>query len=77
MKVKNKCCDQCLFTKNKIVSERRKVELLDEIKKEDTHFICHKATIENQDHVCRGFYASKTSNLIRVSQRLGLIEYVD
>ncbi len=77
MKISNKCCGQCLFSKNKIVSDDRKEQLLDKIKDEDSHFICHKATIANQDIVCRGFYENKTSNLIRISERLNMIEFVD
>lgn len=77
MEVKKKCCGQCLFSKNKIVSDERKENLLSDIKREDTHFICHKASIEGKDHVCRGFYDKKTSNMIRISQRLNMIKFVD
>lgn len=77
MQVKKKCCGQCLFGKNKIVSDQRKRDLLSSIEKSDAHFTCHKATIENKDIVCRGFYEVKTSNMIRISQRLGMIEFVD
>ena len=73
LKVKKKCCGQCLFSKNKIVSDKRKDQLLNEIEMEDGHFICHKSN----DHVCRGFYEKKTSNMIRISQRLGMVEFVN
>lgn len=77
MEVKKKCCGQCLFSKNKIVSDERKAQLLSDIEKSDAHFTCHKATIDNKDIVCRGFYENKTSNMIRISQRLGVIKFVD
>ena len=77
LQVTKKCCGECLFGKNKIVSDERKKILLREIEREDTHFICHKATIKNKEVVCRGFYENKTSNMIRISQRLGMVEFVD
>lgn len=77
LEVKKKCCNQCLFSKNKIVSEERKQGLLKEIESEDSYFVCHKASIEGKNHVCRAFYEQKTSNLIRISQRLGIVAFVD
>ena len=77
LQVTKKCCGQCLFGKNKIVSDKRKQQLLNDIERKDTHFICHKATIKNKEVVCRGFYENKTSNMIRISQRLGMVEFVD
>ena len=76
LQVKKKCCGQCLFSKNKIVSEARKKSLLKEIQKDDTHFICHKATIEKKEIVCRGFYEQRTSQMIRIAQRLNMVEFV-
>ena len=77
LQVKKKCCGQCLFSKNKIVSEARKKSLLKDIENNDTHFICHKATIEKKEVVCRGFYEQRTSQMIRISQRLNMVEFVD
>lgn len=77
LKVLKKCCGECLFTKNKIVSDKRREQLLKEIEAKDSHFICHKASMQDKEAVCRGFYEKKTSNFIRISQRLGMIEFVD
>lgn len=77
LQVTKKCCGQCLFGKNKIVSDKRKQQLLNDIERKDSHFICHKATIKNKEVVCRGFYENKTSNMIRISQRLDMVEFVD
>ena len=76
-KVKKECCGQCLFSKNKIVSDKRKDGILSDCAKNQNHFICHKATIENQDICCKGFYDTQTSNMIRIAQRLGAVEFVD
>jgi len=69
-------CDQCLFSKDRIVSNSRRVEVLAECKRRDSHFICHKATLLNQDVCCRGFFDTQTSQLIRIAGRLGAIEFV-
>ena len=76
-KVKKECCGQCLFSKDKIVSNQRRKSILNDCRKSDNHFTCHKATIENKDICCKGFYDSQTSNMIRISQRLNMVEFVD
>lgn len=77
MKVKSKCCGQCLFSKNKIVSDTRKADILKGCATNDNHFICHKATINNEDICCKGFYDTQTSNMIRIASRLNMVEFVD
>lgn len=76
-KVKKERCNECLFSKNKIVSDERRLELLSDCITNDSHFICHKASIDGEDICCRGFYDSSSSNLIRISGRLNMIEFVD
>jgi hypothetical protein len=77
MKVCDKPCDQCLFSKGRIVSAARVKEVLSECKRNDQHFICHKASIFGHDVCCRTFYDTKTSNLIRIMQRLRFIQFVN
>lgn len=76
-KVKKKCCVECLFGANKIVSDESKASILMDCARNDTHFICHEGTIAGEDICCRAFYNTGTSNLIRISQRLNMIEEVD
>lgn len=78
-KVMKKCCGECLFSKNKIVSESRKKSLLSDIKRNQGFFECHKATAENKVICCRGFYEQKghESQMIRISQRLGAVEFIE
>ena len=76
-KVKKDRCNECLYSKDKIVSDSRRKELLSDIKKNDLHFVCHKASIKGESICCKGFYDSATSNLIRISQRLGMVDFVD
>jgi hypothetical protein len=77
LEVKEKQCDQCLFSKNRIVSAKRMKDILQGCARKDTHFICHKGTIENKDIVCRGFFENRTSQLIRIACRLNAIKFVD
>lgn len=77
LKVKKECCGKCLFGKNKIVSNERKKDILKGCLQEDNHFICHEATIEKKEVVCAEFYKRQSSQMIRISQRLGMIEMVD
>lgn len=70
-------CDQCLFSKDRIVSAERVREILAECEEQDTHFTCHKATIEDRHVCCRGFYDTRTSQGIRIAQRLGMVEFVN
>ena len=76
-KVKKECCNQCLFSKDKIVSNKRRQQILSDCRQNDNHFICHKATIDGDDICCNGFYKSQTTNMIRISQRMGWIELVN
>ena len=78
-KVQKKKCDQCLFTANKIVDDKRKREILIETKQSDSFFICHKATLENDKVCCRGFWDKHKHdfNLGRIAQRLNCVQMVD
>ncbi len=76
-KVKKECCNQCLFSKDKIVSNKRRQQILSDCRQNDTHFICHKASMSGDDICCNGFYESQTTNMIRISQRMGWIELVN
>ena len=74
-------CDQCLFTANKIVSQRRMSDVLRTCKREDRHFVCHKHTIrdEGSQVCCRAFYDANplATNLMRIAHRLRAVRFVD
>jgi hypothetical protein len=74
-KVCKERCDQCLFSKNKIVSNARKRDVLATCAANDSHFVCHKT----KDVCCRGFYDRDpgASNLMRIAGRLGAVEFVE
>jgi hypothetical protein len=77
LKVCNKSCDQCLFTKNKIVSDERKTELLNICVRDDTHFICHKGSAVGENIVCNGFYRNRSTTYLELLKATGRIEFVE
>ncbi len=76
--VQRKCCNQCLFSKNKIVSDSRKTEILKHCKDNNNHFQCHKATIKGVNGTCKGFYDKCTNrSLSKMLEDIGQIKFVD
>lgn len=71
-------CDQCLMTRDKIVSNERRTEIMRETAGKDCHFICHKATIAGRDIACRShFDITGGGRLGRFAFWLGYVRYVD
>ncbi len=75
LKVFNKSCQNCLLSKDRIVSPERAKEIIEECKKKQKHFICHKS----DDIVCRTFYdrLGHYSQVIRIAERLNMIQFVE
>lgn len=67
-------CDECLFTTERIVSNRRAGEILRDVEKSDSYFVCHKASLAGRDDVqCRGDYDARPhSRPARLARALGL-----
>lgn len=76
LKICKKPCNQCLFSDNKIVGDKRKAEIIRDCLSKDTHFECHKGTIKGEQIVCRGWFDRYTSQMIRIAGRLNAIEFV-
>ena len=74
--VQQKRCDECLFSEGKIVSDERREEVLRECQRLNTHFICHKASINGQDVCCRGFFDEGRDARSRLASKLGLVEFI-
>lgn len=74
-KVCRQKCNQCLFSKNRIVSKKRMAEVLEQCRRTDSHFECHKT----EDVCCAGFYQADpyATNLMRIASRLGVVEFVE
>lgn len=77
MKVMARNCDECLMTKDRIVSGARAREIIAETKRKDCHFICHKATLAGEDVACHGHAKQFVPQLYRIAGRLGMIEEID
>lgn len=74
-------CDQCLFSKNRIVSAKRAADIVAECEREDKFFICHKATLRDSEAqvCCRGFFDAHpgVGAPLRLAISLGVAEFVD
>jgi hypothetical protein len=70
-------CDQCLFSKDRIVSGERAAELIKGCNKSGRFFVCHKGSINgNDDLCCRGFYDLQSIPLTQIAGRLDLVRFV-
>jgi len=74
MKVCEKKCDECLFSKNRIVPKERAQGIMRNIVRTDSHFMCHKG---DSKVVCAGSVEFHEGQLYRIMGRLGGIELVD
>lgn len=76
LKLAKRCCNQCLTTRNRIVSGKRAAEIIRDCRREGNHFICHKA--EGEIVHCRGVHDRFGSNAARFAEAVGIpIEEVD
>lgn len=78
MKVYDKQCSQCLFSKNRIVAKRRAAEIIKGCVKDQSYFICHKASIEGKDIMCRGYYdkLGHYSQSLKIAERLNIVQFI-
>ena len=77
LRVVSKQCDQCLFSKNKIVSDKRKADLLAKCKQEDTLFYCHKFSTRDEEVCCRGFFDRELNTYTQLAKRLNFYVEVE
>lgn len=78
-KVYKKSCDRCLLSKNPLVSNQRRRDILNDIKENQSYFVCHKSSIEGGNVCCKTFYdkLGYMSQLIRITERLNCVEFVE
>lgn len=77
LKVCEKQCHQCLFSRNRIVSLARKKQILQQCIEQDAPFECHVGTAKNQSVICRGFYDRISVNRIRIAERMEWLTFVN
>lgn len=78
MKVYESSCKNCLLSKDRIVSPVRAKQIIQGCIKNQSHFICHKASIDGKDVCCKTFFDKfgQYSQLIRIMERIGGIKFV-
>lgn len=76
-----KRCDQCLFSKGRIVSEERAQEIVDKINADGVsgHFQCHKHSLAKRDVMCRSDYDRDPERtlVMRMAQGLGRVRFIN
>ena len=79
MKVFKENCENCLLSVNSIVSPKRRKEIIKNCTENQTHFICHKASMNNEDVCCKTFYdkLGQHSQMIRIAERLGCVDFIE
>jgi len=79
LKVYKDCCKNCLLSPDSIVSPKRRKEIINTCAKKQSYFICHKASMDNKEVVCKTFYDTlgHISQMVRIAQRLNAIEEVE
>lgn len=79
MKVFSECCKNCLLSPDRIVSPKVANGIVKKCVQEQSHFICHKASMEGKDIMCHTFYEKfgHYSQLLRIMERLGCVEFVE
>jgi hypothetical protein len=66
--------------KNRIVSQERAESIIQSCLKDQTHFICHKSSINDGGNVaCRGFFDKYKNEVLKfvLAEKLGLVEEVE
>jgi len=77
LKVCRKACDECLYSRRKIVGDDRRASLLEKCRRDGTYFICHKHTLRGQAAVCRRFFDEESNTACQVAPRHGIVVFVD
>jgi len=55
VKVYDRPCKNCLFSKNRLVSPERAAELINEALQNGSFFVCHLATLNDENIACHAF----------------------
>ena len=70
-------CKNCLFSKDLIVSPKTAKEIITECLEQQTHFICHKSSMEGGEVCCHRFYKKFRGKIakLQIFERLNLIRF--
>lgn len=65
-------CDQCLTTRNRIVSGARAAAIIRDCRERDHHFQCHKGSVAGMNVHCRGVHEVAPSLAYRFARAAGI-----
>jgi len=79
LKVYKECCKNCLLSPDSIVSPARRKEIINGCTRKQTHFICHKASMDDKEILCKTFFdkLGHHSQMVRIAERMNMIEFVE
>ena len=79
LKVYKTCCKNCLLSKDRIVSAKRAKQIIQEVTRKQSYFVCHASSIEDKEIVCKTFFdkLGHVSQMVRIAERLNCVEFVD
>jgi hypothetical protein len=64
-RVMHKCCQQCLFGPEKLVSDERKADILAQCERQEkTFFVCHEGSSQGKLICCRAFFERYKDQLL-------------
>lgn len=78
-KVYKEPCKNCLLSPDRIVSPERAKDIIQSCAKSESHFICHKASINGKEICCKNFFDKfgHVSKSIRMANALDLVEFIE
>lgn len=59
------------------MSGARAADIIEQTKRQNSHFICHKAQIAGFDAACHGHHVLGIGQMSRIAERLGAVEWID
>jgi len=78
-KVYKESCKNCLMSSNSIVSPERRKDIIKDCLIKQTHFICHKASIQGNDICCQSFFDRLGHRVKKIvmAKRLDCVQFID
>ena len=78
-KIMARRCNQCLYGKNKIVSDASRRDIIRKCDMKDVSFLCHKGTLAGQDIDCQGYHQATNGGgkVARFAAWLGVVQWID
>jgi hypothetical protein len=81
-KVAAERCENCLFSADRIVDGKRVKQIIEDTRRSDSFFICHKfgtggdKGLEGSPVCCRGFFDTQNTLPIQLATRLDCVDFI-